>query len=177
MRIREATPADLDPIPSPIMDLIGRAVPLMRASGNYQWSDDYPNREVFRRDLELHQLWCAEVDACAAKSDGCIAAVAAITLDQSPEYADAGWDLREQAIVVHRLAVDPARRGLGLAHALMRHAEFIARERGIQLLRVDTNSVNKAMQQLFVKLGYTFAGEISLAGRKGLRFFCYGKSL
>jgi ribosomal protein S18 acetylase RimI-like enzyme len=166
MRIREATPVDLDPI----MNVIGRAVPLMRAGGNYQWGDDYPNREVFCRDLELHRLWCAEVD-------GCVAAVAAITLDQSPEYADAGWNLSEQAIVVHRLAVDPAHRGLGLARALMQHAEFIARERGIQFLRVDTNSENKPMQQLFRKLGYTFAGEISLAGREGLRFHCYGKSL
>ncbi len=93
------------------------------------------------------------------------------------EYAEAGWDLREAAIVVHRLAVDPAYRGAGIASALMLQAEQVARERGISVLRVDTNTQNPATQRLFPKLGYTLAGEISLAFRPGLRFFCYEKRL
>jgi len=166
MKIRLATHEDLDPV----LLLIGRSVPLMRASGNFQWSSDYPNAHVFDRDLELHQLWVAEERET-------IAGLAAITTDQSPEYADAGWDLSETAIVVHRLAVDPDFRSQGLARALMLQAEAIARECGIRQLRVDTNSQNQAMQQLFVKLGYKFAGEIGLALRPGLRFYCYGKNL
>jgi GNAT superfamily N-acetyltransferase len=166
MKIRLATLNDLDPV----LHLIGRAVPLMQASGNFQWSADYPNAPVFARDLELQQLWVAE-------RNDTIAGVAAITTDQSPEYADAGCDLSEIAIVTHRLAVDPDFRGQGIARALMQHAEAVARERGIQQLRVDTNSQNQPMQQLFVKLGYQFAGEIGLATRPGLRFFCYGKTL
>jgi RimJ/RimL family protein N-acetyltransferase len=42
---------------------------------------------------------------------------------------------------------------------------------------VDTNSENAATQRLFPKLGYRFAGEIKLAFRPGLRFFCYEKRL
>jgi 2-amino-4-hydroxy-6-hydroxymethyldihydropteridine diphosphokinase len=103
--------------------------------------------------------------------------VAAITTDQSPEYADVGWDLSELAIVVHRLAVDPAFRGGGVAAALMQQAEEIACERGITVLRIDTNTQNPATQRLFPKLGYTFAGEIGLAFRPGLRFLCYEKRL
>ena len=34
-----------------------------------------------------------------------------------------------------------------------------------------------ATQRLFPKLGYRFAGEIGLAFRPGLRFFCYEKRL
>lgn len=167
MPIRLAHATDLPAL----MALVRRVVSPMRAAGNLQWDDDYPNEAVFTRDLEAGQLWVAEPHA------GTLAGVAAITTDQSPEYADVGWDIHEPAIVIHRLAVDPAFRGAGIAAALMQQAETIARTRGIAILRVDTNTENPAPQRLFPKLGYTFAGEIGLAFRPGLRFFCYEKRL
>jgi ribosomal protein S18 acetylase RimI-like enzyme len=142
----------------------------MRASGNLQWDESYPNETVFQRDIDLGQLWVAEVDTG-------IAGVAAVTMDQEPDYAQVGWDIEESAIVVHRLAVDPAFRGLGAAAVLMQKAEEVAVERAITVLRVDTNTQNEATQRLFPKLGYQLAGEISLAFRPGLRFLCYEKRL
>jgi len=164
MRIRLATENDLPAL----MELLRRVVPLMRAAGNLQWDESYPNETVFQRDIDLGQLWVAEVDAD-------IAAVAAVTMDQEPDYAQVGWDIDEPAIVVHRLAVDPAFRGIGAAGALMQKAEEVAVERAITVLRVDTNTQNEATQRLFPKLGYQLAGEISLAFRPGLRFLCYEK--
>ena len=82
-------------------------------------------------------------------------------MDQEPDYAQVGWDINEPAIVVHRLAVDPAFRGAGIATELMRKAEEIAVERGIAVLRIDTNTHNQATQRLFPKLGYLLAGEIT----------------
>jgi ribosomal protein S18 acetylase RimI-like enzyme len=166
MQVRQATLRDVDSV----MALVRRVVPLMRASGNLQWDDHYPNAGVFERDIELDQLWLAEID-------GQIAGVAAITSDQEPEYANVGWDIGEMAIVVHRLAVDPGFQGKGVAVALMEQAEAVARERGISALRVDTNTQNQATQRLFPKLGYELAGEISLSFRAGLRFLCYEKRL
>jgi GNAT superfamily N-acetyltransferase len=153
-----------------VMALVCRAVPLMRASGNLQWDVDYPNAAVFKRDAGLDQMWLAE-------DGGRIAGVAAITTDQEPEYAEVGWDLSETAVVVHRLVVDPAYQGQGVATALMLHAEAVARIRGIAVLRVDTNTQNEATKRLFPKLGYAFAGEIGLGFRPGLRFRCYEKRL
>jgi ribosomal protein S18 acetylase RimI-like enzyme len=166
MQVRQATLRDVDSV----MALVRRVVPLMRASGNLQWDDHYPNAGVFERDIELDQLWLAEID-------GQIAGVAAITSDQEPEYANVGWDIHETAIVVHRLAVDPVFQGKGVAVALMEQAEAVARERGIVALRVDTNTQNQITQRLFPKLGYELAGEISLSFRAGLRFLCYEKRL
>ena len=166
MRIRPGTAQDIEAV----MEVVRRVVPLMRASGNLQWDETYPNPRVFERDVELDQLWVAEID-------GAIAGVAAITTDQEPEYAKVGWDISEPAIVVHRLAVDPALRGKGIAAALMLQAEVAAKAKGIGVLRVDTNSQNEATQKLFPKLGYTFAGEIGLSFRPGLRFLCYEKRL
>ncbi|MCR5888250.1 GNAT family N-acetyltransferase [Hymenobacter sp. J193] len=164
--IRLATEADL----SAIIQLVQRVVPLMHAAGNFQWAASYPNEAVFREDISRQQLWVAE-------HAGQVRAIAALTTDQDPEYAQADWDAAEPAIVTHRLAVDPAAQGLGMAAALLGQAEELARQRGLRSLRVDTNSENQATQRLFPKLGYRFAGEITLAFRPGLRFFCYEKRL
>jgi ribosomal protein S18 acetylase RimI-like enzyme len=166
MNIRHAT---LNDIPSIIL-LIADVVPVMHASGNFQWDSKYPNTAVFEKDIELNQLWVAEID-----ND--IVGVSAITTDQEPEYAHVGWDITETAIVTHRLAVSPKQRGKGIAAALMMEAEHEAKRRGIDVLRVDTNTTNEATQRLFPKLGYLFAGEIDLGFRPNLRFYCYEKRL
>ena len=166
--IRRATTADLPAI----LTLVGRVVPLMRASGNYQWAPDYPDERVFRQDIAQQHLWVAEL------AGGAVVAVAALTYNnQDPKYAQADWDPTEPALVTHRLAVDPDNQGHGLAAALLKQAEMLAISQGLKSLRVDTNSENLATQRLFPKLGYRFAGEINLAIRPGLRFFCYEKRL
>ena len=166
MQIRQATPHD---IPA-ILDLILKVIPGMKAAGNLQWDDAYPNAAVFTADIARNQLWIAEID-------GIITGVAAITTDQEPEYAQVGWLLDDPAIVVHRLAVDPAMHGKGIATALMQQAEAVARSAGILILRVDTSTKNAATQRLFPKLGYLLAGEIGLHFRPGLRVLCYEKRL
>lgn len=166
MNIRQAVKADVPEI----MRLVAAVVPAMNAGGNFQWDSTYPNSEVFERDIALGQLWVAE-------ADGCIAGISAITTDQEPEYAAVGWDIAEEAIVTHRLAVSPAMRGRGIAAALLEKAESEAKRRGINILRIDTNTENKATQRLFPKLGYTFAGEVGFGFRPNLRFYCYEKRL
>jgi GNAT superfamily N-acetyltransferase len=166
MIIRLAVTADIPQI----MNLVTKVIPHMHNAGNFQWGDDYPNPIVFSKDIALHQLWVAELE-------GVVVGVSAITTDQDPEYADAGWDITEKAIVTHRLAVDPDCQGMGLAKALMTQAEEVAKSRGITILRVDTNTKNAATRSLFLKLGYELSGEISLAKRPGLRFFCFQKLL
>jgi len=166
MTIRPATTAD---IPA-LMNLLKKVVPLMREAGNFQWDDQYPNESVFSQDIAKEQLWVADID-------GQLAGLAALTEDQEPEYAQVGFDLSQRAIVTHRLAVDPAFRGKGVAAALLAQAEQLAVDRGIAFLRIDTNSENQVTQKLFPKLGYVYAGEITLSFRPGLRFVAYEKKL
>jgi len=166
MLIRLAT---LNDIPQ-IMQLIAEVVPVMIASGNLQWDNNYPNITVFTDDIDKDQLWVAE-------AEGQIVGVTAITTDQEPEYAKVGWDITELAIVTHRLAVSPQYRGLGIAATLLQQAEHEALRRNIKILRIDTNTINQATQKLFPKLGYIYVGEIDLSFRPGLRFYCYEKLL
>ncbi len=166
MLIRQALSSD---IPA-MLQLLARIVPVMRAGGNFQWDNAYPNRQVFEEDIRSGQLWVAVLDAQ-------IAGFAAITTDQEPEYAQVGWDLSEPAIVTHRLAVDLEFRGRGVGKALLVRAEEEAARRGIRVLRIDTNTNNAATNSLFPALGYRFSGEIGLGFRPGLRFNCYEKRL
>ncbi|MBO0934558.1 GNAT family N-acetyltransferase [Fibrella aquatilis] len=166
MFIRLATPADIPQL----VTLLGRVVPQMQASGNFQWDSTYPNATVFGDDISKQQLWVADIN-------GQLAGVSAITTDQEPEYAQVGWDISEPAIVTHRLAVDPAFRGQGVGKALLQQAETVAQAKSIPRLRIDTNTQNQATQALFPAMGYVFAGEIGLGFRPGLRFYCYEKRL
>ncbi|MBT9392002.1 GNAT family N-acetyltransferase [Hymenobacter sp. NST-14] len=165
MLLRPATTADMPAL----LSILGQVVPLMQAAGNRQWSADYPNEDVFRGDIAQQHLWVAVLD-------GQVAGFAALTHNhQDAEYAQADWDAAEPALVTHRLAVAPAARGRGVARALLAQAEILARQQGLRMLRVDTSSENQATRQLFPQLGYRYAGEITLAFRPGLRFFCYEK--
>jgi len=166
MPIRLAT---LNDVPQ-ILTLISDVIPAMKAAGNFQWDDDYPNKEVFTKDVDLSQLWVAEIDET-------IVGVAAITTNQDAEYAQAGLDITETAIVTHRLVVSINHQGRGIAAALLTQAEQEAIRRGINILRIDTNITNQATRKLFPKLGYVLAGEISLDLRPGLRFLCYEKRI
>ena len=102
LTLRRATAADLPAV----LALVRAVVPLMNAAGNYQWTSDYPNEEVFGQDIARQHLWVAE-------RLGAIEGVAALTQDQDLEYADADWDATAPALVTHRLAVAPRRPGPG----------------------------------------------------------------
>ena len=163
MIIRLATLQDIEPV----MQLINQVLPIMQATGNTQWDDTYPNTAAFTADVQNSQLWVAD-------TDGEIAGVIAITQQQEPEYAQVpGWDIAEPAVVAHRLAVSPQMQGKGIAAALLRQCEVVAREQGIDLIRLDTNTVNRPMQNLFLKLGYHLGGEITLFKKPGLRFMAF----
>ncbi|GAB3924316.1 GNAT family N-acetyltransferase [Mucilaginibacter myungsuensis] len=166
MQIRKATIAD---IPA-IMQVVKEVIPVMRASGNFQWDDKYPNPQVFESDIAADQLWVANVD-------GDLAGLVAITTEQYPEYAQAGLDISQTAIVIHRLAVSPRFKGKGVAINLVLQADAVAKERGIDILRIDTNAENKIARNLFTKAGYEFRGEITLQFRPGLKFVCFEKLL
>ncbi|GAA4338811.1 GNAT family N-acetyltransferase [Mucilaginibacter gynuensis] len=166
MLIRQATLNDIQPI----MQLVAEVVPAMRAAGNLQWDNTYPNAAVFENDIQLGQLWVADVD-------GQIGGVTAITNSPEPDYGAAGIDINIPAVTTHRLAVNTRFRGLGIAAALLQQAEVVAADKGIKLALVDTNTENEATNKLFPKLGYTLAGKITLPHKPGLLFYCYQKQL
>lgn len=164
--IRQANEGDLDGI----MAITQEVVKGMNDAGNFQWTESYPVRQHFLRDIAQGWLYVAVL------SDEEIVGFGALTTDQSPEYGD-HLDISIPAIVPHRLAVSPRARGKGVASLLLQKAEQLALESGYDRIRIDTNKVNIVMQKVVTRNLFTFAGEIGLAGRPGLTFVCYEKIL
>lgn len=163
--IRKATPEDLPLILNIILDVKR----LMVEGGNTQWDSDYPGEREYSKDIELGELWLEELD-------GFISGFMAINSSLSKEYNDVEWMTELPANGIHRLAVNPASRGKGVAKRLFAFAEELSRLQGMKSIRLDTFSLNKAAQRLFVNNGYTFVGNIFMKGRT-IPYLCFEKSL
>ena len=97
----------------PIWSLVGRAVVHMNALGNPQWGEDYPTADFYREDIRRGELYAAYVG-------GTLAGVACINTSEAPEYAAMPWTTTPPAVVIHRMAIDPAFQRQGVGRALDR---------------------------------------------------------
>ena len=168
--IRQGVEGDL----GGIMSIVSEVVPMMNAVGNFQWQVGfYPLEANFVTDIQKRYCYVA----CEGGADGAIVGVAALTEDQD-DYIQVCECAREKSIVPHRVAVRASFQGRGVARAFLLKAEQLSREAAYNVVRIDTNIENKAMQHIFKSLGYSFKGEIQLPGKvAGLRFVCYEKYL
>jgi len=151
-----------------ILRLFQRAVEHLNTNGIPQWDAVYPHASNVDEDIKTQQLY-------VTRTDGRIAGV--ITLNQSfdPEYRNGRWTYQGHAFaVVHRLCVSPDVQGLGVGTNMMRMAEAMLREQGIQSVRLDCFSQNPQSLQLYTTLGYHTVGEA--LWRKGL-FFLMEKNI
>ena len=152
-----------------IWALVRRAVAHMNGLGNPQWGEDYPTLDFYAGDLYRGELYAALVE-------GRLAGVACINTAESPEYDPLPWGTSRPAVVIHRMAIDPAFQRRGVGSALFAFAEGEARRRGIAAMRTDTYSLNDRMQALIRKMGFSKVGEIHLHGRP-LTYPCFEKDL
>ena len=84
-----------------IWALVGRAVVHMNQLGNPQWGEDYPTRDFYAGDIDRGELYAAVID-------GRLAGVACVNTSESPEYDPLPWTTSRPAVVIHRMAIDPA---------------------------------------------------------------------
>lgn len=164
LEIRPARMEDLDAV----WALVKRAVAGMNAQGNPQWGPDYPLPDDYEADIAAGTLF-------AAWLEGTLAGVACLSTDQAPEYAPLSWSTRGEALVIHRMAVDPPFQGRGIGGALFRRAWEETRRQGLEALRVDTYSLNGPMQRLILRHGFRRVGEVHF-GKRPLPFPCFEKT-
>ena len=118
IEIRPARAEELDAV----WLLVRRAVAHMNELGNPQWGEDYPTRDFYADDLARGELY-------AARSGGVLAGAACINTAEAPEYAPLPWATAPPAVVIHRMAVDPAFQRQGVGRAFFAFAEELARQR------------------------------------------------
>lgn len=162
--IRKAASNDINDI----IDIINLVVPIMNSNNNFQWNVGiYPLKSDFEKDIDNDILW-------VAIEDDKVIGVAALDHECPIEYKDAGCDINTKCIVPHRLAVHPSNQGKGIALALMMKAIDLAKDNNYNFVRVDTNSLNNKMQNMFTKLGFTNRGPIKLIGKpEDQIYLCY----
>lgn len=89
---------------------------------------------------------------------------ATVTLDG----ADSVWDrLPGRALYVHRMAV--RRRSAGLGAVILAWAAGVARERGLESLRLDCVASNDRLRAYYEAAGFIHRGDATVAGAPGQR--------
>ena len=137
-----------------ILRLIAQAQAFMAGLGIDQWQDGYPGEDVLAEDIRIGQLYVLD-------DEGSIAAVAALSLIPEPVYdalEGGAWQFGDAYLTLHRMALDDAHRGGGLATRMLAEAAALARAHGKTSLRADTHAGNKAMRRFLEKQGFALRG-------------------
>lgn len=152
MQIRPARTEDYSSIRSIITD----AQHFIASSGSDQWQDGYPEPERISLDIQTGIGFVAEEDSH-------VCAYYVLSPAHEPNYDSLGSWLNPSGnyLTVHRMAIASGSRGTGLGKTMLEFACEFARSRGILSVRADTHRMNKPMQGLMRKCGFTFCGEVS----------------
>jgi len=155
IKLRKAEHADRDII----WNILQQAIERRRIDGSTQWQQGYPNINTVESDIEKGFGYVMTVD-------GEIAVYVALILNDEPAYStiEGAWLSNGEFVVVHRVAVDEKFAGRGMVKILFDHIEDFTRSHQIQSIKVDTNFDNIAMLKILENKGYTYCGEVFLAG-------------
>lgn len=150
-------------------EIINAGKAFQREQGFVQWTEDYPNIDIIRDDVQCQKGY-------AVKVNGNIAGYMCIDFDGEPAYDDieGNWQTEKPYAVVHRMAFSEAYRGMGLADIAFHLIEELCLSNGVKSIRVDTDFPNKRMQHILEKNGFVNRGVIIFQGSGKL---AYDKSL
>lgn len=142
-----------------IWSILQQAIARRKKDGSSQWQQGYPNEDTVETDITNGFGYVMTVD-------GVIAVYTALILNDEPAYSniDGVWLSEGEFVVVHRVAVDERFAGQGMVKKLFDHIEDFTRSHGTPSIKVDTNFDNIAMLKILESKGYSYCGEVYLAG-------------
>lgn len=152
-----------------IMKIVSETIDLMALDNNTQWDKNYPSCQDFKSDIDNSSLYVIE------KSKSLVGFIC-INNEEPKEYIKIPWSNNNKFLVVHRMAVSIKYRNNGIGTKLLSHAETLAKDKGIRLIKSDTYSLNPKMNFLFQKCDYKKIGEMNFLN-KSHKFNCYEKLL
>ena len=167
MRITKPTADDLPAICGLYQVVIGD----MHARELYQWRwGRYPYEALLREDIAEGRLYKI-VDELG------LAGVFALCVGGGePEYRDVDWQLGDNPVCLHRIAVHPDRGGRGYAKLAVEFAKDYGRSIGCDAFRVDTYEENTRALRFFESVTEREAGTFTVEGFEKL-FHCFEISL
>ena len=141
-----------------IMEIIQDAKESLAQRQVDQWQDGYPNEETIQNDIQNEYGFVFE-------EEGAVKLYAAIIFDKEPAYEELkNWQGQGDYLTLHRIAVSKEAKGKGLGQKVLQEAEKLAKEKGIESIRIDTNFDNISMLKIIEKEGYKYRGEVYFRG-------------
>ncbi|UFH32554.1 GNAT family N-acetyltransferase [Chryseobacterium sp. C-71] len=142
-----------------IWEIIQQSIERRRIDGSTQWQNGYPNEQTVESDIAKNFGFVLTVNDE-------IAVYVALIFNDEPAYStiDGAWLTNGEFVVIHRVAVSEKFAGQGLAKKLFDQIEDYVKSQNVQSIKVDTNYDNAAMLKILESKGYTYCGEVILAG-------------
>ena len=155
-----------------LLNLYERVAAEMEKSGLRQWHwGVYPTEEMIRDDVAQGLMYIQRIDGVIA------GAVAVFNGVDEPEYAEVPWTCGVNPGYFHRLAVDPAMQGMGIAGGILDDVQQILRGQGCDSVRCDTNDKNARARRLYEKMGFSACGPVVWDDTPGEAYTAFDKSL
>ena len=154
MTIRLAEKRDIDRI----MQIIGDARESIGRLGIDQWQYGYPTRDIVKEDIMLERSFVV------LENDE-ICATFALMFHGEPTYKKiycGAWLSDGEYLALHRIAINSAFRGKGIAEKIVMFLCEYANENGYSSIRVDTHQGNLPMRRMLEKNGFEYCGTIRL---------------
>lgn len=166
LEIVQGTPEELERA----WEIVKSAVDYMGKQGNPQWDKTCPTRADIARSLEQGTVFLA-------RCQGVVGGMVVLDDQQWSQYAQLTWSTPANSLVIHKMAVDQAFMGRGIATAFFRFAQEEALRQGRRGIRGDTYHKNLPMRRRYEKAGFTCVGAIQLPGQQPGDYFCFEKKV
>ncbi len=138
-----------------IIKVIDSAKLQLKEAGSKQWNldDGYPDATDIITDIVSNQLYVFEEDNIIK---GCVVMVK----DIDPNYEISNfWSNNESYVSIHRLAVHKTYLNNAIASSLIKYCIDNCKTVNV---RIDTHEINKAMNNLLIKMNFIYKGVIVL---------------
>jgi GNAT superfamily N-acetyltransferase len=155
MRIRKPTADALEEI----YRLYQSVIEDMHARNLYQWHwGRYPHAALLQDDIREGRLYRIDDEL------GLAGVFALCVGGYEPEYREIDWQLGDNPVCLHRIAVHPDRGGRGCAKLAVTFAMEYGRSIGCDSFRVDTYAENTRALTFFKSVTTREAGTFTLDG-------------
>ncbi|MBM7616838.1 RimJ/RimL family protein N-acetyltransferase [Weissella uvarum] len=169
--LRLVTLADLPQV----QQLIHEGQATLKANGIPQWQDGYPDQATLINDINEHMAY-----ALVDEQEQFIG-YAAVRQSPEPNYKTpltGTWPVDSEPYVsIHRFVIGQAFQGQHQSIKLFNQLFTRIKQLGFQYARIDTHAKNQAMQQLILKVGFTYACTIAIDGDTTDQRLAYTKHL
>jgi RimJ/RimL family protein N-acetyltransferase len=142
------------------MEIFSEARESIGRLGIDQWQNGYPNAEVLREDIANGFSYAVREEE---KDD--IIATFCLKEDEEPTYKQiygGSWINSEESFALHRIAICNAKKGSGVANAIVEFILGKCRDNNVPSLKVDTHEGNLPMRRMLERNGFEYCGIIYL---------------